>query len=73
MKTHNPNCDGSHCVHEAGEVRLLPLGTKPEHGNLIVCKACYSHELGWRADRNEEMERTIHDLPNWEDLEVYKQ
>lgn len=73
VKTRNPNCDGSHCLSETGEVRLLPLGAKPEHGNLIMCHTCFIYEMGWRADQNAAWECINYDLPAWQDLEVYKQ
>jgi hypothetical protein len=48
---HNPNCDGSHCRAEIGEVRLYPLG---EGANLILCSACWAHENTYRITRGRE-------------------
>lgn len=48
---HNPNCDGSHCQHAAGEVRVFPLGGG---GNLILCAACFAHENAYRRQRGRE-------------------
>ena len=70
---HNPNCDGSHCKSERGEVRLLPMGTEPNHGNLILCHECYWHEIVWRNERNRELsDSAAFRLPKWSDLAVYR-
>jgi hypothetical protein len=50
----NPECCGSHCRAEHGEVRVYPLGGG---GNLILCRSCWSHENAYRADRG--------GPPNW--------
>ncbi len=47
----NPNCDGSHCRSETGEVRVYPLGGG---GNLILCHACFAHENRYRFERARE-------------------
>lgn len=66
---HNPNCDGSHCHNEAGEVRALPYGGG---GNLILCRACFDHEITFRHERNRELsEEAKFDLPPWQSLNVY--
>lgn len=66
----NPNCDGDHCVSSTGEVRVLPLGGD---GNLIICRSCFLHEIDFRRKRNRELTPDCHfDIPQWEDLEVYK-
>ena len=49
--THNPNCDGGHCRHSSGEVRLYPLGGG---ANLILCAACWAHENAYRSERGRE-------------------
>ncbi len=54
MSDTNPNCDGSHCTHHGGEVRLYPLGTGPLHGNLILCRACFAHENAYNRARGRE-------------------
>lgn len=58
------NCDGSG-PHLSGEVRTLPLGTDPYHGNLIFCRACFEREIVYRKDRG------WFDLPAWSTLAVY--
>ena len=74
METQNPNCDGGHCRAETGEVRTLPMSAEPNHGNLILCHACYIAEIAWRKSRNKELtDYTKFDTPKWEVLEVYKQ
>lgn len=70
----NPNCDNDKCTSATGEVRLLPLGKSANHGNLIVCRACWQYEIDYRRGRN----RTLgvdckFDLPAWETLKVYGQ
>lgn len=67
----NPNCDGSgpHC---AGEVRLLPLGSIPDHGNLILCAHCFAHEIRWRRERNLDLAPDCRfALPLWADCAIY--
>lgn len=67
----NPNCDGAHCTSSVGEVRLLPT-SKPCRSNAILCRACYSHEIRWRKERNRELGTSAQfDLPTWESLELY--
>ena len=66
----NSNCDGAHCAHSRGEVRVLPIGNGPYHGNLILCKSCHAHELDFRRERNAEVAAPF-DLPAWESLEIY--
>lgn len=69
----NPNCCGGHCLFDEGEVRVLPVGPSPDHGNLILCRYCFEHELNWRRDRNRELaEDCRFKLPAWESLEVYQ-
>lgn len=68
----NPMCDGSGpCC--AGEVRVLPLGKNPHHGNLILCRNCHWREIEFRKDRNTELAPDCRfDLPTWETLNVYQ-
>ena len=63
------NCDGSG-PHLSGEVRVLPLGKDPNHGNLIVCRSCYNREIDYRVERNADVAQP-YDLPAWTELEVY--
>jgi hypothetical protein len=70
VKTANPNCCGSHCRATTGEVQVLPAGGD---GNLILCIACFDHELAWRRERNRELEKFAQfRLPSWEACEVYE-
>ncbi len=64
----NTNCDKTKCTSSHSEVRLLPYGGG---GNMIVCKACYEHEMEYRHDRNKETREDRFLLPEWEDLKVY--
>lgn len=67
--SHNPNCDGSHCWSEYGEVRLLPL---PGHGNIILCRSCFEYEIGWRRDRNKALAlESQYPMPEWTALHPY--
>jgi hypothetical protein len=69
---HNPNCDGGNCSRAEGEVRVLPHTKSPNHGNSILCKSCYYHEIAHRRDRNMGLETFAkYDLPDWESLTVY--
>ena len=69
MSIHNPNCDGSHCHGQHGEVRVYPLGAG---GNLILCHTCWAHENRYRYERGRE---TGHpeNFPqiNWDNGERY--
>lgn len=66
----NPNCDGNgpHALNQ--EVRLLPLSDEPHHGNLILCRECFSDEIRFRMARNSVV-ATPFDLPAWDSLKVY--
>ena len=67
----NWNCEGSgpHC---AGEVRLLPLGSIPDHGNLILCRNCFNREIAYRDKRNLSLAPADRfQLPAWDSLKVY--
>ena len=66
MKNQNPNCDGTRCTDPNSEVRVLPYGGG---GNLIVCKACYEHEIKFRKERI--AAGVQFELPTWKSLEVY--
>lgn len=68
---HNPNCDGSKCQSEHGEVRLLPTGGD---SNAILCRACFDNEIMFRRERNASVLHPVStkfDLPAWETLKVY--
>jgi len=69
----NPNCQGSGpCT--PGQVRLLPVGTIPDHGNMILCHHCFNHEIEYRRGRNFELAGVCKfKLPTWESLKVYGQ
>jgi hypothetical protein len=67
----NDNCDGSGPC-QPGEVRVLPLGSNPHHGNLILCYLCFLREMAFRAERNEKLSKDCaFDLPQWINLKVY--
>ena len=67
---HNVNCDGNKCATESGEVRVLPLGHDPNHGNLILCHDCYLNEIRFRVSRNRDLADSCKfDLPRWDDLD----
>lgn len=67
----NPNCDGSGPCY-GDEVRVLPLGKSPHHGNLILCRACFVRESNYRRERNRELSKDCaFELPTWESLEIY--
>ena len=71
MKYQNPDCDGDKCRKSvAGEgVRLLPIGGS---ANIIVCRACYEHEIAYRRERNAELGKDCqYDLPSWDSLTKY--
>lgn len=66
----NNMCDNDKCRSETGEVRVLPLAGD---GNLILCRACYDHEMRWRRERNLALaDDCKFDLPAWESLKVYE-
>jgi hypothetical protein len=68
----NPMCDGSGpCSSE--EVRVLPVGSIPDHGNMILCRFCFTREIIWRKLRNHELAKGCQfKIPAWDSLEVYK-
>ena len=64
----NNQCDGGHCKHAKGRVRLVPY----PGGNLILCRDCFAYEMRWRKERNRELgAATSFDLPSWESLQIY--
>lgn len=66
------NCDGGG-PHRSGEVRVYPIGGG---GNLILCQACYGHEVGFEMDRQRDQGVPNSQWvtpPKWEDLKVYKE
>lgn len=66
-------CDGSGPC-DSGSVRLLPLSRNPDHGNLILCRCCFKHEIAWRRQRNRDLAKDCaFALPRWEDLAPYGQ
>jgi len=69
----NPNCDNDHCWDENGEVRVLPMHKLENHGNLILCRACFNYEIRYRRERNRDLAPDCaFDLPTWESLKVYR-
>ena len=66
---HNPNCDGSHCKQETGEVRLYPTGGG---GNAILCFACWANENRYNYKRGQETGNPDNFKQiNWFEGEVY--
>jgi hypothetical protein len=64
------NCDGGG-PHRSGEVRVLPIGGG---GNLILCRACYGHEVGREMDRQraDGVPNSAWQIPlKWELLKIY--
>jgi hypothetical protein len=69
----NSYCDGGRCVAPDGEVRVLPLGAIPDHGNMILCQACFMFEMQYRKERNRTLGKDCQfKIPAWEDLKVYE-
>jgi len=69
MEIHNNNCDGAHCTHQTGEVRVLPAGGD---SNAILCYSCYHYEMSYRRERNKVLAKDCqHKLPAWDELNVY--
>lgn len=67
----NLNCNGSG-PHAAGEVRVMPMGNEPMHGNLILCRSCWQHEIEWRRQRNIGLgDFAKFDLPQWDSAPIY--
>ena len=70
----NPNCSGAG-PHANSEVRILPHGKEPLHGNDILCRACFYREIAYRTDWNKYMcgsdNFNRRDIPDWNDLKVY--
>jgi hypothetical protein len=64
----NNMCDGGCCVTTDGEVRVLPLD---EGSNLILCRACFEHEMAFRRDENKRVP-VLYEILAWESLKVYK-
>ena len=66
----NWNCSGERCVTPNGEVRVYPLGGG---ANLILCRACWTHENLYRHSRGVTSKRP-QDWPqqNWQAAEVYR-
>lgn len=67
----NYNCDGSG-PHVTKEVRVLPTGSQPHHGNMILCLGCFYAEMQFRKERNRELSKDCQfKLPTWDSLKVY--
>jgi len=68
VRHRNPNCDGSGPHSHDSQVRVLPYGG----GNLILCRACFDHEIAYRKERNRELSKDEqHDLPAWDSITTY--
>ncbi len=68
----NTKCDGANCISSSGEVRLIPVSPDPFHGNMILCRTCFDHEM---RNLRESNHRLHHDkqvvLPKWNNCKVY--
>lgn len=65
----NPNCDNDKCTSATSEVRVLPSGGD---SNLILCRACFNHEIRFREERNQKLADDCKiKPPHWESLKVY--
>ncbi len=62
-------CDHGHQTTE--EVRVLPLGRSPHHGNLILCRRHYQREMTYRRERARETGADKWEFPEWDTLDVY--
>lgn len=66
----NPDCCGSHCASERGEVRVYPIGGG---GNLIICRACWDHENHYRRLKGIHYGRPEEwPVLDWNTAEVYR-
>ena len=69
----NPGCDGANCTSSKGEIRALPVSTNPDHGNMLLCRSCYDHELKHRRNSNHRRsEDSKYQTPKWNDLKIYQ-
>ena len=63
----------NHCDHNhetGGEIRALPVGFDPYHGNMLVCRSHYHAELQFRRERARQTGADKWKFPAWDDLEV---
>ena len=63
-KLHVPGCEGDRCTSNTGEVRKLPYGDPSVGANVILCLACFKHEMNYRR----KFHPTDARLPRWEEL-----
>lgn len=68
MRYKNPNCEGTHCTSNSGEVRLLPTGGD---GNAILCRSCFDYEIRERIRHAKEHRQPPSDEPKWADCKPY--
>lgn len=67
----NDMCDGSGPC-SPGEVRVLPVGSSPHHGNMILCFSCFNREIAWRKERNRQLGKDCQfKTPFWNELKIY--
>ena len=71
MINDNPHCDGSG-PHSGLEIRMFPISAFQDHGNLLLCHACFLLELAYRRERNQELDPNCqYSLPRWEECKIY--
>ena len=60
--------------HAIGQIKRLPL-SREQGSALLLCRACYEHEIRYRRERNRELAAaatgTAFELPTWDSLKVY--
>lgn len=64
----NPNCDHNRCTFFDSEVRLFPIGSG---GNMILCRACYRHEVDYLMERMATEHIEVSEIPTWSELKKY--
>lgn len=71
-KLHVPGCEGDRCTSSTGEVRKLPYGDPSVGANMILCLACFKHEMNFRRSPVCFHRPSGARLPYWEELKVYE-
>ena len=69
---HVPGCDGAHCRHDSGELRVYPVSDNPDHGNMILCRDCWRQENSFQSmrARTQDGPATV-TLRNWHHARPY--
>lgn len=61
-------CDHNH--QTPGEIRQLPIGFDPHHGNMLVCRRHFEAEIEYRRERAKFTGADKWRFPKWEDLTI---